>query len=128
MKLHTAVTPNGRKPLIALAELEVPYELRWVDLSKGEQRTPEFLALNPNNKIPVLEDDGMVLWESGAILLYLAEKFGKLLPKSPKGRWEAVQYAFFQVGGIGPNAGKLLGEWRKKPEERSKDLLEVYRP
>lgn len=128
MKLHTAPTPNGRKPLIALAELDAPYELRWVDLRAGEQKSPEFLALNPNRKIPVLEDDGLVIWESGAILLYLAEKFGKLLPKSPKGRWEAIQHTFFQVGGIGPNAGRLLGEFRKKPEERSAAVIDAARP
>lgn len=128
MKLHTFPTPNGRKPLIALAELDVPYDLHWVDLRAGEQKTPAFLALNPNHKIPVLEDDGLVIWESGAVLLYLAEKFGRLLPSTPKGRWEAIQYTYFQVGGIGPAGGRLAGEYRKKPEERSAEIIAAFRP
>lgn len=104
--LHTAATPNGRKVSIALEELAVDYEVRRVSLA-GEQKEPAFLALNPNHKIPVLEDEGLVIWESGAILLHLAEKHGKLLPSDPAGRIEAIQYAFFQTGGIGPNLGRL---------------------
>jgi GST-like protein len=97
IRLHTAQTPNGRKASIALEEIGVPYEVRWVRLDRNEQLTPEFLALNPNHKIPVLEDDGLVIWESGAILLHLAEKYGKLLPADPAGRIHAIQYAFFQA-------------------------------
>ena len=74
--LHTAGTPNGRKVSIALEELELPYEVRAVNLAEEEQLRPEFLALSPNHKIPVLEDDGLVIWESGAILLHLAETPG----------------------------------------------------
>ena len=98
IKLYTAATPNGRKASIALEELEADYQVVAVDLQAGKQLEPEFLALNPNHKIPVIDDDGLVIWESGAILLHLAEKYGKLLPADPKGRIEAIQYAFFQTG------------------------------
>ena len=80
IKLYTAPAPNGRKVSIALEELSLPYEVISVDLAAGDQREEAFLALNPNNKIPVIEDDGQVIWESGAILLHLAEKYKGLLP------------------------------------------------
>ena len=89
IRLYTWTTPNGRKISIALEELGVPYEVRKVDLGENEQMKPEFLALNPNHKIPVLEDDGLVIWESGAILLHLGEKHdpkGVILPKDPRKR------------------------------------------
>ena len=126
IRLHTAQTPNGRKVSIALEELGVPYEVRWVHLDKNEQTTPEFLRLNPNNKIPVLEEDGLVVWESGAILLHLAEKFGKLLPADPAGRIHAIQYAFFQTGGIGPNLGRLGAQLRKPANERNAEMMQVF--
>src|SRR4029453_2782103 len=106
IRLYTAQTPNGRKASIALEELGLPYEVERVKLDAGEQLTPSFLAKNPNNKIPVLEDDGLVVWESGAILLHLGERHdpkGLILPKDPKRRLEAIQYAFFQTGGVPPN-------------------------
>lgn len=126
IRLHTAATPNGRKVSIALEELGVPYEVRHVHLDRNEQMTPAFLDLNPNHKIPVLEDDGLVIWESGAILLHLAEKTGKLLPADPAGRIHAIQYAFFQTGALGPNLGRLGAQLRKPPAERSRELVELF--
>ena len=126
IKLYTAVAPNGRKVSIALEELSLPYEVVSVDLASGEQNQEAFLALNPNNKIPVIDDDGQIIWESGAILLHLAEKYGGLLPKDPRGRMEAIQYAFFQTGGIGPNLGRLGGELRKPEEERNPEMMATF--
>ena len=124
--LYTAKAPNGRKVSIALEELELPYEVVALDLASEEQKEESFLALNPNNKIPVLDDDGQVIWESGAILLHLAEKYGGLLPEDPRRRMEAIQYAFFQTGGIGPNLGRLGGELRKPEEERNQGMVEIF--
>ena len=124
--LHTAATPNGRKVSIALEELGLPYEVRAVNLGEQEQLRPEFLALNPNHKIPVLEDDGLVIWESGAILLHLAEKYGALLPKDPAGRIDAIQYAFFQTGGVGPNLGRLAAQIRRPEGERNAEMIEIF--
>ena len=126
IRLHTAGTPNGRKISIALEELELPYEVRAVKLAENEQLTPGFLALNPNHKIPVLEDEGLVIWESGAILLHLAEKYGGLLPKEPAGRMAAIQYAFFQTGGIGPNLGRLAAQLRRPEGERNAEMIEIF--
>ena len=124
--LHTAGTPNGRKVSIALEELGLPYEVRVVNLAEKEQLGPEFLALNPNHKIPVLEDDGLVIWESGAILLHLAEKYGGLLPKDPAGRIAAIQHAFFQTGGVGPNLGRLAAQIRRPEGERNEEMVEIF--
>lgn len=126
IRLHTAQTPNGRKASIALEEIGVPYDVVWVHIDRNEQMTPEFLALNPNHKIPVLEDDGLVVWESGAILLHLAEKYGQLLPADPPGRIHAIQYAFFQTGGIGPNLGRLGAQLRKPIPERNREMVELF--
>jgi GST-like protein len=126
IRLHTAPTPNGRKVSIALEEIGVPYEVRHVHLERNEQMAPAFLALNPNHKIPVLEDDGLVVWESGAILIHLAEKHGKLLPADPAGRIHAIQYAFFQAGGIGPNLGRLGAQLRKPQAERNPEIVEMF--
>ncbi len=126
IRLHTAATPNGRKVSVALEELGAPYEVRAVNLAEGEQLSEEFLALNPNHKIPVLEDDGQVIWESGAILLHLAEKHGKLLPADPRARSEAIQYAFFQTGGIGPNLGRLASQLRRPEAERNQEMMSVF--
>ncbi len=109
--LYTAATPNGWKISIALEELGLPYELHAVDLVKGEQHHPEFLALNPNGRIPVIVDreaDGLVIFESGAILLYLAEKTGELMPRDLAGRWEVIKWLMFQMGGIGPMQGQAV--------------------
>ena len=125
IQLYTAPTPNGRKISIALEELEVPYEVHRIDLS-GDQFKPQFLALNPNHKIPVIDDDGVVIWESGAILLHLAEKHGKLLPSDPRGRIETIQYAFFQTGGIGPNVGRLGAQVRRPEGERNQEMIQIF--
>jgi GST-like protein len=126
IQLYTAATPNGRKASIALEEVGAPYQVRWIRLDREEQLRPEFLALNPNHKIPVIEDDGLVIWESGAILLHLAEKYGKLLPADPAGRIEAIQYAFFQTGGIGPNLGRFGAAVRKPEGERNPEMIQIF--
>jgi GST-like protein len=126
IKLYTAAAPNGRKVSVALEEIGLPYEVHAVDLANGEQLKPEFLALNPNNKIPVIDDDGLVIWESGAILLHLAEKSGQLLPKDPAGRIAAIQYAFFQTGGIGPTLGRLGAQLRRPENERNAEMLQIF--
>lgn len=113
LQLYTLGTPNGQKISVALEELGLPYEAHRVDFGARDQFTPEFLALNPNNKIPaILDPDGpggapLALFESGAILLYLAEKTGALLPADPGARWQAVQWLMFQMGGVGPMFGQL---------------------
>ncbi len=110
--LYTWRTPNGYKASIMLEEVGLPYDLHPVDISKGQQFAPEFLAINPNNKIPAIVDrEGpgggpLNVFESGAILLYLAEKTGRLLPKDPRRRSEAVQWLMFQMGGVGPMFGQ----------------------
>jgi len=129
IRLYTAATPNGRKVSIALEELGLPYEVKRVNLQAEEQLRPEFLALNPNHKIPVLEDDGLVVWESGAILLHLGEKHdpkGTILPKDPRQRLAAIQYAFFQTGGVGPNLGRL-GAALRKSGEKNQEMIETFR-
>jgi GSH-dependent disulfide-bond oxidoreductase len=113
IQLYSLPTPNGVKVSIALEELGLPYEAHRVEFSRNDQLTPEFLSLNPNNKIPALIDPNgpggapLALWESGAILLYLADKTGRLLPQDPATRWHAVQWLMFQMGGIGPMFGQL---------------------
>lgn len=125
LKLYTWNTPNGYKPLIMLEELGVPYETHWVDIGAGQQHKPEFLAINPNGKIPALVDDGLPIFESGAILIYLAEKSGRFLPPSGPGRVEALEWLFFQVGGVGPMLGQL-GHFVRAPQKVSYGL-ERYR-
>ena len=113
LDLYTWHTPNGRKPAILLAELEVPYELHLIDLAQGEQKRPEYLELNPNGKIPALVDTDsqlgrVVAFESGAILVHLAEKFGRFLPRALGAkRAEILSWVFWQVGGPGPTFGKV---------------------
>jgi GST-like protein len=126
LRLYTAPTPNGRKVSIALEELGVPYEVEVVDINAPDHPTPELLAITPNHKIPAIEDDGLVIWESGAILLHLAEKHGKLLPADARGRAEAVQYAFFQTGGIGPNLGRLGQQLRRPESERNREMVDAF--
>ena len=112
IQLYSFPTPNGVKVSIALEELELPYESHKISIF-GDTRTPEFLSLNPNNKIPALIDpngpEGVAigLFESGAILIYLAEKTGKLLPTDAKGKFEAIQWLMFQMSGVGPMFGQL---------------------
>jgi glutathione S-transferase/GST-like protein len=119
IELLTAATPNGRKISIALEELALPYSVRAIDLARLEQREPWFLALNPNGRIPVIIDhdaQDFVVFESGAILLYLADKTGRLLPSEPHARSVALQWLFFQVGGVGPMMGQANVFSRYAPE------------
>jgi len=109
IELLTARTPNGHKVSIALEELGLAYDVRTIDMRAGEQKEPWFLKLNPNGRIPVLVDrdeEDFVVFESGAILIYLAEKTGKLLPPDAKGRSIVLQWLMFQMGGIGPMMGQ----------------------
>ena len=118
--LYTSATPNGWKVTIALEELELPYKLHTVNLSAGEQHSKEFLTLNLNGRIPVIVDrekDNFTVFESGAILLYLAEKTGKLIPKDVKGRSLVMQWLMFQMGGIGPMQGQAVVFERYFPED-----------
>jgi GSH-dependent disulfide-bond oxidoreductase len=128
--VYTDATPNGLKVSIGLEELGLSYNIHRVFLG-GEQLTPEFTKLNPNNKIPVLVDDGLVVSESGAILIYLAEKTGKLLPKDPKARIKTIEMVMFQMASIGPMMGQLIvfrGPWQNKaPEVSNRYFKEVSR-
>jgi GSH-dependent disulfide-bond oxidoreductase len=113
LQLYSLPTPNGVKASIALEESGIPYEAHLVDIGKNETWGEEYLALNPNGKIPAIVDpDGpggrpFALWESGAILIYVAEKSGRLLPADAAGRYEAIQWVMWQMGGLGPMAGQL---------------------
>ena len=118
--LYTAATPNGHKVSIALEELALPYTLKVLDLSKSEQKEPAYLAINPNGRIPAIVDhelDDFAVFESGAILLYLAEKTGRLMPKDVKGRSRVIQWLMFQMGGIGPMMGQANVFYRYFPEK-----------
>lgn len=118
--LYTAATPNGHKISIALEELALPYALKVLDLAKGEQKTPAFLAINPNGRIPAIVDrgaDDLAVFESGAILIYLAEKTGQLLPSDLVGRTRVLQWLMFQMGGIGPMMGQANVFYRYFPEK-----------
>lgn len=130
--LYTFGTPNGRKVSIMLEECGLEYTAHAIDISKDEQFTPEFLAINPNNKIPAIVDhDGpggnpMSLFESGAILMYLAEKAGSdLLPSDPQHRWPVIQWLMFQMGGVGPMLGQNH-HFRKFAKEQIPYAIERY--
>jgi len=107
--LYTWTTPNGRKVSIALEELELPYTAHAVNIGEDEQFAPDFLKIAPNNKIPAIvdNDNGTAMMESGAILLYLAKKAGKLLPSDEKARWSAIEWLMWQMGGVGPMCGQV---------------------
>jgi GST-like protein len=113
IQLYSLPTPNGVKVSILLEETGLPYEAHTVSFDTQDQLTPEFLSLNPNNKIPaILDPNGpggkpLALWESGAILLYLADKAGRFIPADPAQRWQTVQWLMFQMGGVGPMFGQL---------------------
>jgi glutathione S-transferase/GST-like protein len=118
--LYTAPTPNGHKISIALEELALPYELHVLDLGRNEQKEPWFTAINPNGRIPAIIDranGGFAVFESGAILLYLAELTGRLMPQDAKGRSLVLQWLMFQVGGIGPMMGQANVFYRYFPEK-----------
>ena len=120
IELFTAATPNGHKVSIALEELRLPYNLRVLDLGKLEQKQPWFLAVNPNGRIPAIIDhdaDDFAVFESGAILIYLAEKTGRLMPHDAKGRSRVLQWLMLQMGGIGPMMGQANVFFRYFPEK-----------
>ena len=113
LQLYSLATPNGAKVSIALEEMQLPYEAHLVSFATNDQFSPEFLSLAPNNKIPaILDPNGpggqpLVLFESGAILIYLAEKTGQFLPADPAARYETLQWLMWQMGGVGPMFGQL---------------------
>ena len=111
--LHAFDTPNGRKISVALEEMGLPYSVKVIDITKGEQFAPEFQAISPDNKIPaIIDSDGpggspISIFESGAILIYLAEKTGLFLPKDPRRRIATLEWLMFQMGGFGPMPGQV---------------------
>ena len=139
LQLYSLPTPNGIKVSIALEEVGIAYEPHKVDFSSNDQMSPEFLSLNPNNKIPAIIDPHgpggkpLALFESGAILIYLAEKTGKLMPKDAAQRYETIQWVMFQMGGIGPMFGQLgffvkfAGKDIEDPRPRERYLAETKR-
>ena len=133
--LYTWGTPNGRKVQIALAELDLPHTLHPVNIGKDEQFAPDFLKIAPNNKIPAIIDQetGIHLMESGAILLYLAEKTGRLMPTDTAARWSATEWLMWQMGGIGPICGQAHHFLKFNPdasayaaERLSKEVQRLY--
>jgi GST-like protein len=120
--LYTWSTPNGRKVSIMLEETGLSYRVHKIDISKGDQFKPEYIAINPNSKIPAIVDpEGpggkpLVLFESGAILIYLAEKTGKFVPKDPVARYVVLEWLMFQMGGVGPMFGQVHHFLRAAPE------------
>jgi GSH-dependent disulfide-bond oxidoreductase len=118
--LYTAPTPNGHKASVTLEELGMPYEVHVVNLLAGDQKTPEFLRINPNGRIPAIVDrdeDGFAVFESGAIMIYLAERAGRLLPTDRRGRSLVIQWLMFQMGGVGPMMGQANVFYRYFPEK-----------
>ena len=131
IELYTSATPNGQKIHIMLEETGLEYRLHWVDLRKGEQFDPEFLKISPNNKIPVILDrngpggEPMSVFESGAILIYLAEKTGRFLPAEPRARTQVLEWLMFQVGGVGPMLGQAH-HFRAYAREKIPYAIERY--
>lgn len=120
ISLYTAATPNGWKASIALEELALPYETRALDLMQGDQKDAAYLAINPNGRIPAIVDhdeDDFAVFESGAVLMYLAEKTGRLLPTERKARSRVIQWLMFQMGGVGPMMGQANVFFRYTPEK-----------
>jgi len=120
IKLYTDSTPNGWKASITLEELDIPYEVNHVDISTDKQKEEWFLKMNPNGRIPVIVDtdaNDFVVFETGAIMIYLAEKAGKLLPTDAAGRSNVIQWVMFQMGGIGPMMGQANVFYRYFPEK-----------
>lgn len=118
--LYTSATPNGWKASIALEELDLPYEVHPISLSNGDQKQPDYLKLNPNGRIPTIvdRDEGdFAVFESGAILIYLAEKTGRLMPTDRKGRSRVIQWLMFQMAGVGPMQGQANVFFRYAPEK-----------
>jgi GSH-dependent disulfide-bond oxidoreductase len=120
LDLYTAATPNGYKVSIALEELALPYTVHALNLTSNEQKQPSFLAINPNGRIPALVDrdaGDFAIFESGAILIYLAEKTGKLMPSDVKGRSTVLQWLMFQMSAVGPMMGQANVFYRYFPEK-----------
>jgi GST-like protein len=118
--LYTSQTPNGWKASIMLEEIGLPYEVHAINLGSGDQKAPDYLRINPNGRIPTIVDrdeDDFAVFESGAILVYLAEKTGKLMPTDRKGRSTVIQWVMFQMGGIGPMQGQANVFFRYFPEK-----------
>ena len=127
--LYTAPTPNGYKASITLEELDIPYTLKPIDLGSGMQKEAFFLAINPNGRIPAIVDRAngdFAVFESGAIMLYLAERAGKLIPTDEKGRSRVVQWLMFQMGGLGPMMGQANVFTRYFPEQLP-SVIDRYR-
>jgi GSH-dependent disulfide-bond oxidoreductase len=139
IQLYTWATPNGKKVSILLEEVELPYEVHPINIARGDQLKPEYLAINPNNKIPaIIDTDGpggkpLKLFESGAILMYLAEKTARFLPQEMVKRYEVIQWLMFQMGGVGPMFGQANYFYRleeKVPfaiERYYKEALRLYK-
>ena len=131
IELNSETTPNGQKIHIMLEETGLEYKVVWIDILRGDQFKPEFLAISPNNKIPaIVDDDGpgggpVSVFESGAILLYLAEKSGMFLPTEPRARIEVLEWLFWQMGGFGPMLGQSH-HFNKYAPERIKYAMERY--
>ncbi|KXS09960.1 glutathione S-transferase domain-containing protein [Gonapodya prolifera JEL478] len=132
--LYSRPSPNGQKIHIAVEEFGLPYEAHMVDIINGEQRTPAFTAISPNQKIPAIVDpdadpacDGgsINLFESGAILLYFAEKTGKFIPQDFKGRWDVIQWLFWQMAGVGPAFGHF-GYFAKFAPVKNEPAIAIY--
>ncbi len=126
--LYTAATPNGWKASVALEEMGLDYLVHSVNLMDGEQKSPEFLALNPNGRIPVIVDreaNGNVVFESGAIMMYLAEKTGRFLPASGAARSQVIQWLMFQMGGVGPMMGQA-NVFHRYLDERIPTAIDRY--
>ncbi len=118
--LYTSATPNGWKAAITLEELELPYEVHALQLGEGDQKKPDYLKINPNGRIPTIidrDEDNFVVFESGAIMIYLADKAGRLIPTAAKPRSEVIQWLMFQVGGLGPMLGQANVFYRYFPEK-----------
>ena len=127
IQLFSLATPNGQKASIALEELKLPYEAHRIDIMEGDQKQPAYLKINPNGKIPAIIDPSgpegkpLAIMESGAILLYLADKAGRLIPQGARARSEVLQWMFFQTGSVGPMFGQLGHFYKFAAEETSDD-------
>lgn len=133
IELFTAPTPNGWKISVMLEECNLPYKVRWVNIGKGDQFKPEFLAISPNNRIPAIVDhapadggEAISVFETGAILVYLAEKCGQFFPSDVRGRKAALEWVFWQVGGLGPMLGQH-GHFKLYAPERISYATDRYR-
>jgi GST-like protein len=131
IQLYTWGTPNGKKVSIMLEEIDMPYEVHPINIGQGDQMKPEYLAINPNNKIPsIIDPDGpggkpFTLFESGAILMYLAEKSGKLWPADLRQRYTVIQWLMFQMGGVGPMFGQANYFYRL--EEKNLQAIDRFK-